>query len=217
MTPDDPRHGTNAGYVQGCRRDCCKVAHAAYRRSLRARRYLERTERFYIDATGTHRRIRALMALGWRLSDLDQALGHPPRSSYTYNLLAQRRVHLTTATSVTEVYDRLSMKLGPSERVRSLARVRAWAPPLAWDDDKIDDPQAVPHGIGAATATRGELLRELDGDFAGITRACRSLQVTRTALEKWCVRHEMTDLFSRLVARESPRFWRNGVAEGGAA
>lgn len=24
------RHGTNAGYVAGCRLDCCKEAHAAY-------------------------------------------------------------------------------------------------------------------------------------------------------------------------------------------
>lgn len=45
MTPDDPRHGKNSGYVAGCREGCCRVARtrAAKRRALR----LLAGEKFY--------------------------------------------------------------------------------------------------------------------------------------------------------------------------
>jgi hypothetical protein len=151
MTPNDPRHGTNAGYIAhtfdrepAC--EPCRTAHADYRRGLRARRYIARQDRLYIDSTGTVRRIRALQAIGWSLSDIDEALGHRAGTNYAHNLTRQERVHLTTAQRVAAVYDKLSMRLGPSDRCRSAARRRGWLPPLVWDDDTIDDPDARPHG-----------------------------------------------------------------------
>jgi hypothetical protein len=36
------------------------------------------------------------------------------------------------------------MKAGTSWKTRKLAEAEGWAPPLAWDDDTIDDPQAMP-------------------------------------------------------------------------
>lgn len=38
MNETDPRHGTNAGYFAGCRRTCCKAAHAAASRTHRKTR-----------------------------------------------------------------------------------------------------------------------------------------------------------------------------------
>jgi hypothetical protein len=40
--PGDPRHGTEAGYVIGCRQSCCRAAHAAAagRRNAMRRRLL---------------------------------------------------------------------------------------------------------------------------------------------------------------------------------
>lgn len=37
MSPDDPRHGTYAGFIQGCRNDCCREANRVYTRQRRAR------------------------------------------------------------------------------------------------------------------------------------------------------------------------------------
>ena len=30
LRDDDPRHGSNRGYQAGCRKFCCRLAHAAY-------------------------------------------------------------------------------------------------------------------------------------------------------------------------------------------
>jgi hypothetical protein len=54
------------------------------------------------------------------------------------------RVHRGTAGQVARVYDELAMTPGPSTRARDAAARRGWVPPLAWDDDEIDDPQARP-------------------------------------------------------------------------
>jgi len=157
MLPDDPRHGTNAGHrahyqPDGDRAPCepCKAAHATYKRTLWRRKYLLRTNVLYVDAIGTARRIRALQAIGWRLSDIDQALGHGdgrPKGgpNYAHNLTRQTTIHRDTALKVARVYDALSMTMGPSARTRALARKYGWPPPLCWDDD-IDDPRARPKG-----------------------------------------------------------------------
>jgi hypothetical protein len=63
----------------------------------------------------------------------------------------------TTADAITRVYDELSMTVPQDDeagrspragrihdRQRRLAARRGWAPPLAWDDDTIDDPAATP-------------------------------------------------------------------------
>ena len=145
MLPDDKRHGTNAGYNAGCREACCKTAHADYRRHLKTRWYLAPVERLKVDATGTTRRIHALMALGWRLTDIDAELGQC--AHYTYNLTDQVQVHFDTARRVAEVYDRLAMTPGPSERTRAIARRKGWAPPLAWDDIDRDPEPATSRDI----------------------------------------------------------------------
>lgn len=209
MTPDDFRHGTNAGYVAGCRYLCCRAAHADYRRGLRAKRYLRRVERLYVLSTGTQRRIRALQALGWRLGDLDAELGHPARSSYTMNLLKQERVHIDTAEAVAAMYERLSMTFGPSASLRVKAANWGFPPPLAWDD--IDDPDETPKGWeydAQPRLTRADILADLDANHAGISAACRALKITRDALERWCQRHEQRELYSRLVRREQPDYER---------
>jgi hypothetical protein len=80
VNADDPRHGTNGGYLQhvfakesAC--SPCRDAHSAARRNLWRKRYVRGVDRLYIDATGTIRRIRALMALGWRYCDIESAAG----------------------------------------------------------------------------------------------------------------------------------------------
>ena len=110
MSPDDRRHGTNGGYLQhifdretAC--DDCREAHNKARRNLWRKRYVRGVDRLYIDATGTHRRIRALMALGWRYRDIDRLAGHEDatRAAWAHNLMQQRRVHIDTAERVDDI------------------------------------------------------------------------------------------------------------------
>lgn len=146
---DDPRHGSPAGYCAGCHESCCRTATADYARGLRTRQYLA-GGRLVIDATGTKRRLRALMALGWTGPQLDAAMGRAP--TFTAKLLCRSpRVNRVTADLVATVYEQLSMRLPDDEpapnrqlinRTRNQARRKGWAPPLAWDD--IDNPAEEP-------------------------------------------------------------------------
>lgn len=129
--------------------------------ALRLRRYRDRTYiargPMLIDATGTTRRLQALARLGWlyhelgtRLGVSDERVGHLIRHHYPV-------VHRDTAARVAKLYDELSMtipndvtptkrgEIRPHERQRRAAESKGWAAPLAWDDARIDDPNAKPY------------------------------------------------------------------------
>jgi hypothetical protein len=122
------------------------------------------------------------------------------------------------------VYERLSMTLPPetttaekcdATRSRGIARRNGWLPPLAWNN--IDDPSERPDGWAYTPANRAEMVRDLVELGYGINDACARLNVSREGLEKWARRHDATDLYAALVARESTRYWVNQHGEGGAA
>ena len=207
---DDPRHGTNRGYLAGCGEACCKAAHAAYRRDLRSRQYLAGGP-LTVDATGTQRRIQALTALGWPGYWIDDEIGRV--RTYTTNILAQRaHVLASTADLIADVYDRLSMTLPPTDtlaqrqvvsRARNLARRKGWPPPLAWDD--IDDPTEHPTGWEYHEPTRTELLEEVLADGLGAAWACAQLGIKDESLQRWCANHGLTALYQQLAARDGER------------
>lgn len=97
----------------------------------------------YTDPTGTMRRVRALVALGYPISHLAAAIGIWPAnlSRIAHGDLAQ--VTVGTADATKRVYRELSRRPGPSQRTRIRARREGWHGPLAWDDN-IDDPTAEP-------------------------------------------------------------------------
>lgn len=105
-----------------------------------------------VDATGTVRRLRALVAIGWpiahlakRLGMYDTAVGNIARGE-----LAQ--VRATTAENVAALYRELCRLPGPSQRARIDARKKGWHGPLAWDD--IDNPAEEPDTEGTVLAAR---------------------------------------------------------------
>jgi hypothetical protein len=170
---NDPRHGTNAGYIQHCLQkipSCapCRAAHTAYRRNANLRRRRQRTPHLHIDATGTQRRIRALMRIGWRYRDLEHWLG-VGKCLHNLNRSDTRSVHVDSARRVATVYNALSMTPGPSVKTRRLAEAWGWPSPLAWDDDAIDDPKARPAGMQKTTYRR-----RTDVDEAAVIRAVRN-------------------------------------------
>lgn len=122
----------------------------------------------YVDPTGTHRRLQALMANGWPQLRLGPYIGlHPV---YVNALLNQPNIYGTTAVAVAAAYDRLwnkdprqhGVKTGTYKKVRNLARAKGWAPPAAWDDDTIDDPNAHPEWTGHCGTDRGWWLHRIE-------------------------------------------------------
>ena len=97
----------------------------------------------HVPRVGAVRRVQALMALGWSHQELDRA-GVPSTARLltgTGNLVTIQRWR-----EISELYDRLSMTPGPSPQTRGWAKTLGYAPPLAWDEDTIDEPRAQPHG-----------------------------------------------------------------------
>lgn len=215
MAVDDRRHGTNAGHrahITDKTPPCqpCKDAHATYRRNLWRRKYLMRVDTLIVPAIGAHRRIRALQAIGWRLADIDAALGYTKGSNGVHNITRQESIRRDTAERIEAVYERMCMTPGPHTRPRNLAVRRGWAPPLAWLN--IDDPDETPTDWAYRPSDRADILADLDEHHAGISEVCQVLDVRRETLDKWCARHGHGELFSRLVRREQPDYDRLSTA-----
>lgn len=155
--------------------------------------------RVAVDPAGTRRRLQALIAIGWSQAKLAGRLG---QEKANFGRLLHRRSPVTAATAraVRLLYDELWNQPPPEDsawdkrsvsRARDYARARGWVPPGAWDDDRIDAPDATPaenwersrrkHVTGAELA---EEARELAG--FGLTRvqAAERLGVPRHVLEK---------------------------------
>lgn len=185
MRADDPRHGTLAGHAAGCRERCCGEAKLAY--DKRRRYYGPRT----VDSTGTVRRIRALQAMGWAFPDIARAAGLSERTISNPTFRGGGTIYATTAEGVRRAYDELSMKLPTGRyvgRQRRAAQRKGWLPPLAWDDDRIDDPNYKPSVASVREdRRRRDLIAEWDHlRSLGVSmhQAAKQLGVTVDAIEK---------------------------------
>lgn len=96
----------------------------------------------HIDATGTVRRLQALVAIGYSTTELGARIG--VNATNTAHTMRAAQVTVRRARQVAELYEQLSHLPGESTRARLRAQRRGWAPPLAWDEDAIDDPAASP-------------------------------------------------------------------------
>jgi hypothetical protein len=99
---------------------------------------------------GTERRLRALAALGWPAEALRRCA--PGLAVETLWHCGEHLVTADVAARVAALYDRLSMHVGPDPAWRLVALGYGWAPPLAWDEDRIDWVRGRPAGqrMGAA-------------------------------------------------------------------
>jgi hypothetical protein len=116
-----------------------------------------------IGATGTARRLQALQTVGWSTSLLAVELVTTKEYIRKLSFGRFQRVLVTTALTTREVYERLWDKQPPqatpnqqgsATRVRNKAARLGWAPPMAWDDDSIDDPAAQPQGVAKPNLKR---------------------------------------------------------------
>jgi hypothetical protein len=172
--------------------DAWEAAHARRRAQVNAcvkRRTLHRAK-LTVPAVGTQRRLRALFALGWSYEDMGSRLGiRKARVSHLVNETPKRGVYLRTRDKVAALYDELSMTIPQGwehERIRRWAAKRGFAPPLAWDDDRIDDPAARP-ARGRAKGGTG------DYDEAVVCRLVEGAERVRTLTHA-----EATEAYRRL-------------------
>ncbi|MEU6217236.1 hypothetical protein ABZ845_06885 [Streptomyces sp. NPDC047022] len=119
-----------------------------------------------VDATGTWRRIRALVAVGWPKVHIARALG-----SHGQGLqLHERLVLASTARRVAELYDAWwdadptghGVQAAQVGRACRYASSRGWAGPMAWDDDALDDPEAQPHTESRQAISAAERREEVE-------------------------------------------------------
>lgn len=114
-----------------------------------------------INPTGSVRRLEALMAIGWPPSHLGPRLGL--NSHYACEIQRNPTIYATTAHNLAVVYNQLwnknpehyGVSAQAANRFRNFGRARGWAPPAAWDDDTIDDPDAQPDWTGHCGTDRG--------------------------------------------------------------
>ena len=154
-------------------------------------------DQMWVPSLGAVRRVRALMALGWRHEDITELIG---RSSH--HLSAQRHnvINALDWRLVAAAFETMSTVPGPSPKAKARAMEKGYGPPHSWDD--IDDPKAKPVGILTRHPDKGidpvVIERVLAGD--GTVPASR---VERTVVcRRW-----VEDLGRPLVALESITGW----------
>lgn len=147
----DHPHGSLGRYKRdGCRCSACRTANRLNKRRVdRGHAYAHWAEvpTAMEPVIGTRRRLHALTAVGWSAHALAERLG------VTQGVVAAlstrtKRVHPSTAAAVRRLYDDLWDQTPPaagSERARRYAAAQGWPPPMAWDDDDLDDPAATPN------------------------------------------------------------------------
>jgi plasmid maintenance system antidote protein VapI len=100
--------------------------------------------RAHTDGTGTIRRGRALVRIGYQINIIAKAIGmHPDALGRLINR-NESIVLVSTARAMTAAYKQWAWRPGPCQQSRSHAQRLGWHGPMAWDTDTIDDPNADP-------------------------------------------------------------------------
>lgn len=112
----------------------------------------------FVPNVGARRRLQALLAIGYRHSDITPLLGSP---SGTLMHQVGDWISLEKHEAMVRVYEQLWDKPGPAPAT-SRARIRkaGYLPPLAWDDESIDDPNFVPEPTEVTAGSKVEVRRD---------------------------------------------------------
>ena len=174
-------HGTGDRYVNGrCR---CRACRTAATRDRKVRRLVTRDQAdpLTVSAVGSRRRLQALMTLGWSLPRLEQEAGARPWL-FRQIVKRSRRVHRDKAALISSLYDELWNREPATETqleahsvsyTKTIARRNGYAPPMAWDDDTIDDPKAEPraNAVGEPTVDWVQIQRAMEGVYVRLSPA----------------------------------------------
>jgi len=173
-----------------------------------------------VEPTGTGRRLQALVALGWSVGQISSRTGLDRQRLDA--AIHFRGITTDTRDRVAAAYDELWDQAPPQSnqreriaysRSRKRAALNGWALPLAWDDDAIDDPRAMPD-TAQQKRPGGKRIHLEDVEFLvdhGHTREqiAHRFGVHKSALEHTCARNDRRDLLERMD--------RNAIAQTHAA
>ncbi len=163
-----------------------------------------------VTITGTRRRLQALARIGWSTGMLAPHLGvQHAQAVWQWRQGPPQWVTTETRARVLATYNQLwdQRPIGATaDRSRRFATSRAWPPPMAWDDDQIDNPNAQPSGHlpdnkrGNTTADLIDAI-EFGASLANLTnRFDLQPDSIYTALK----RADRTDLWRRISPRMQP-------------
>lgn len=103
--------------------------------------------RALVDGAVTRRKLAALQAIGYSLTDIGKRMGRN-QQSVSETFLSDAPIHWKTERAIARIYDELHLTPleGPyANRVRLRARRLGYAPPAAWD--RIEDLKEQPKGV----------------------------------------------------------------------
>src|SRR5918997_3254042 len=150
-----------------------------------------------VDATGTRRRLQALIAIGWPAELLAAQLGRRPNS--LHRSMTGESVTARTAQEVATLYEQLwpirpprmtGEQRAAADAAQAHAAAQGWLPPLAWDD--IDSDPTPPVAIAGAS-------QRSDMDEIAVERALAGDHITYDDLTTV----EQQEVIRRLTARGS--------------
>lgn len=155
-----------------------------------------------VDGAGSRRRLQALVTIGWSQTRLAKMLGVTV-TNLGKVIHGGGQLRKSTVDAVHQLYEQ-HWSSGPTPASRfeqagitravAVATQHGWVPPLAWDDDTIDDPFAAPD-IGAAVpamAARVENALDLLDIGESPAQIALRLGVTMSALVQSIRRHAPT-------------------------
>jgi len=140
-----------------------------------------------VDATGTIRRLRALIAIGHTYVSLAPHIGIHKDPLGRIARGERPQVRSATAEATTKAYRQLSRTPGTSTKSRLLASKNGWHGPLAWDEFTIDNPNAEPEvdeGYTPIAAKARDPLRRQDMEHLARFGASATEIAKRTGASK---------------------------------
>jgi hypothetical protein len=129
-------------------------------------RHNDRHSGGHVPLDGSQRRLRALMAMGWGMKTVAPIIGMDTRNLSKILLGKVTYVYAATAEDIRVGYDKLitmdpfehSPQVSAVKNVKRQAAERLYPGPECWDDDTIDDPDAVPEWTGGCGTVGGYYL-----------------------------------------------------------
>lgn len=169
-------------------------------------------ERGTVPAVGTVRRLQALMADGYRPSDLARRL-QVSRTNLA-SILTRDRVLAVTARAVGELWTQVQHGAGglpaPDAKVAARYRARGWAHSGWWDAETLDDPAHVPPvDVPGGARDRSDARQERRDTVAELLeQGLSAQQVLHELLRANLVPAGTTDDAGRRLVERDKAWWR---------